>query len=266
MAYSLISHVAANSPFSADTVTSSGVDTTGANLLVAMTSGYLGNPTLTDSYGNTWTALTAVSNGSGASVRLLYCANPSVGSGHTFTAAKSGGYPAVAVQAWSGSAASPFDQENGAVSSGTSSQATGSVTPSEDNELLVTGATASTSGFNISSVDSGFTTTDIIQPGFGDSSATYGMALAYLVQTTAASKNPTWTYSGTHNPTAVVATFKASAATGQPAMRRFGGFGNADFRCKTEGVKMWRVEPRQSGLLVPDRSLILPYPEMRLAN
>lgn len=77
----------------------------------------------------------------------------------------------------------------------------------------------------------------------------------------------TCTFSSSSGPVGAFASWGAAAGTaGQPAMRRFGGVDNANFRCGSEGVKMWRVEPRPSGLLLPDRSLVIPQPDMRLAS
>jgi len=214
MTFSLINHAVANSPFNADAMTTSGIDTTGADLLVAVTAGFAGVATLTDSKGNTWTGLTTIINGTSAHrVRLWYCSNPVVGAGHTFTASRTGGYPAVAVQAWSGAkTATPFDQENGNTAMGASSLSTGSITPTQDDELAITASVSPTDGLTISSVNGGFTTTDVVQSGFGDSSATYGVAMAYLAQSAAAAANPTWTFTGTHNPTAVIASFRMQLA------------------------------------------------------
>ena len=104
-------------------VTSNAIDTTGANLIVLAVSYYggLGNTLIagevSDSKGNTWTALTNRGSNNAGNVRLFYCSNPTVGSGHTFTASDSGGggtYPSLFAIALSGAkTSSPFDLENG---------------------------------------------------------------------------------------------------------------------------------------------------------
>jgi hypothetical protein len=80
------------------------------------------SPTVTDSNGNTWVALT-VHNTSNFAHRFWYVASPTVGAGHTFTVSGSQTYPAIMVSAWSGAHASPFDTETGNTMAGaTSSQ------------------------------------------------------------------------------------------------------------------------------------------------
>lgn len=195
MAFSLISHAG-----SATGVTS-GIDTTGANLIIINDSFFGGSSTPTDSKGNIWTGLTGQGVG-GRAVRLYYCYNPTVGSGHTFTSTAA--FSSIQVQAWSGSAASPFDQENG----GVGVLQPGSITPTEDNELLVVGLSHS-DGTVTQSINGGFT----IPPGNDiANSGNDGGAMAYLVQTSAAAANPAWS-PGT-NARTVIASFKAGAGGG----------------------------------------------------
>ena len=105
MAFSLIAHTATGSAG-----TTSGINTTGANLIV-VTVAYDTQSGVSDSNGNTWTALTAQSGSQDGNARMYYCFNPTVGAGHTFTSAQ--GYGAICVSAWSGAATSPQDQQNG---------------------------------------------------------------------------------------------------------------------------------------------------------
>ena len=217
--------------------TSAGVDTTGADLLVMVVCYFSGAaaPTVSDSKGNTWTALTAVqSTGGGANnkTQIYYAKNPTVGSGHTFTASGASSFASLTAAAYSGcDTAAPFDQQNGTADS----TQPGSVTPTQDNELVVTGLGGDVATYT--SVNGGFT----LRNSVGVSAGNYfGTGLADLVQTTAAAANPTWTVNSVTNSGNVIATFKAAAAaTGQPAARRFGGVGSAAFRCGSEGVRAW---------------------------
>lgn len=225
MAITLVGSVSAASPDGAG-FTSGGLNTTGANFLVAAVSSYEVNaaPTLSDSNSNAgWTGLTQQTNAGGARVRLFYCLSPTVGSGHTFTLAGAGSYAALAVAAFSGAAASSaFDQQNGATDA-TSLQTfqPGGVTPSEDNELLVAavGSGTSTVAASTWSIDLGFT---VAETEDYTGAAHFALALAYLVQTAAAAKNPTWTFGGAPSaasgPVAVVATFKAASGGGGTAV------------------------------------------------
>ena len=186
----------------ANTATTTAIDTTGATLLVMVLidgqqSGF--GTTFSDSKSNTWTCLTQIDSGGGlsASGRICYVANPTVGSGHTFSAA---GYQiTIMVSAWSGvKVSTPFDQENGTANAAQS----GSITPTENNELVIS-AYGDDYGSGALSIDGGFT---ILNTKRGNDGTKSGGA-AYLIQTTAAATNPTWS-GGTTDKWAVIASFK----------------------------------------------------------
>src|SRR5688572_25297499 len=86
-----------------DDVTTSGVNTTGANLLVVVCTDEGASPaTITDSKGNTWSSLTTRSS-SLSNVRIHYATPSSVGAGHTFTATgAAGSFPAICASAYGG--------------------------------------------------------------------------------------------------------------------------------------------------------------------
>lgn len=189
----------------------SAVDTTGADLLVISTGSYLSAATVSDSKGNTWNSLTSYAGGL-AVVRTFYAVNPTVGSGHTFSC--SGSYPAIGMIAFSGATTTtPFDLENGSGgSSGTTNQS-GAITPSENNSLVV-GASSiwnGGDGNHISSIDGGFTLeVDVAKGG-----ANFGIAMSYIIQTSAASANPTWTDSLSNDSWAdSIASFKSAGGGG----------------------------------------------------
>lgn len=199
MPFSLITSAAFGS-LDNNNATTLPVTTTGANLLIGGVHSYAGTDDLIDSKSNAWTGLTQ--KGGGAErARLYYCVGGTVGTLHTFTSAGTNRYPTVTVSAWSGSAtSSPFDVQNGAVAA-----QPGSVTPSEDNELVVTIFTFGASA--TATVDSPFTITD--QVNFS-TNFHMGGAMAYSIQTTATARNPTWTGAG--GLVSAIATFKATAA------------------------------------------------------
>lgn len=197
---------------SANTITtSSAIDTTGATLLVALISKYDAQSSTppTDSKSNTWTALTSYWAGAlnETECRLYYVANPTVGTGHTFTC-PSGNQPALVVAAFSGvSTVSPVDQQNGFGPANASTIQPGSVTPAEDDELVVSGC-AQYSSASMSA--SGMTVANTVPDNGG---VNIGTAMAYVVQTTATAINPTWS-TGFSRCKAVIASFKAAAGGG----------------------------------------------------
>jgi len=224
MAYALIDHTAAGST-DGNGVTTGAINTTGADLLVAVISDYSagGGVSFSDSKGNTWALLTQYNDGVAARVQIAYVKSPSVGSGHTFTATNAFTFPSVCVAAFSGSDLSaPFDQQNGASNSSTTSQQPGSVTPSANNELLIAGVSFN-GAFSGLSVNSSFTSLDSAAYAGG---ACLGSALGYKIQTSAGAENPTWSWTGTAGAAADIATFKAvsgGGGTDQPIEKRHGG-------------------------------------------
>jgi hypothetical protein len=213
MAWSLIAHAPSIfvSTANSDT-TATPIDTTGADLLIVVGSQYSGVAagTVTDSKGNTWTALTAQS-ATPEYEQMFYCQGGTVGAGHTF--AFSGQFSSCAVAAFSGSVASPLDVQAGQAFAGAGSIAAGSVTPGQNDSLIVTGLGLAVPGAAPITVGSGFTITDTVPP----VNPNYeGVGIAYLVQTTAAAINPTWTWSGTVGVAATNAVFKPGGGPPPP--------------------------------------------------
>lgn len=171
--------------------TSSGIDTTGANLLVAVLSSAQVGYNISDSVGghsNTWTALATYNDPSGSQTTILYVENPPyVGSGHTF--ATTSAFPGLYITAWSGAATtSVLDQTNG--STGTVTQP-GSITPTNAGELIICGLSGNLSG--TVTIDSSYTITGQYPLTGG---VCYGGALAYLIQGSPTATNPTWSQGG----------------------------------------------------------------------
>ncbi len=213
MAIALVTHASLATPGANSAVTGT-CDTTGSNLLVVAVSSYALNarPAVSDSKGNTWTELTAYTNPAVDVTRhqLWYCIPSSVGGSHTFTATGTGSFCGICAAAFSGAkSSSPFDAQNGNGSNGATSLATGSVTPSEDNEVLVAGVNVN--GAGTIAIDLSFTIAD--SNGYS-AGVNFSCAIAYLIQTTAAAKNPTWSQSGASAAMAgAIATFKAAPAS-----------------------------------------------------
>lgn len=201
------------------TGTTANIDTTGATLLVALVYKLRTrtSPLLTDSKGNTWTPLTAQDAGSISHAQLYYAANPSVGSGHNFTLTNQGGdnyLGGVCVAAFSDvDTSSPFNKEDGNIkaTSGTTILVD-SVTPDQNNSLVVTGLCNDELTDDTFSINGGFTITDAFD-GIA-SPQRVGGALAYLVQTSAAAAGPTWTWvTSSVDAAGVIAVFKPTAGS-----------------------------------------------------
>lgn len=210
MAYAFVVGATTN----VNNIPSASVTTTGASILIAVTSAFVGaNPiNMADSKGNTWSKLTERA-GTFLRVQIHYVANPSVGTLHTFTATESGGGALTSeIAAFSDAiTTSPFDQQNGATSDSTSTLATGSITPGQNSELIIAGLTDAYTG--TVSINGGFTITN--QQPFVSSPTQWGSALAYLIQTTATAANPTWTSGVVDAMSAAIASFKnANPASG----------------------------------------------------
>ena len=207
MAFALLTHGSGPSDGSSNNAVTGSIDTTGAALLIVVVS-WLAGVTLavSDSKSNTWHGMTAQASGS-AQTRIYWCVPTTVGTGHTFTAATTGGAPGIDAASFSGSVtATPNDQENGAHSDAATTLATGSITPSATGALVIAALGSNSTGSY--SIDSGFTIAD--QRAFA--AGQFGGALAYIIETTIVSKNPTWTQGSSTFTAAAIASFSFTAA------------------------------------------------------
>jgi hypothetical protein len=223
MAYSLLAHTfKLPSGGSVVGITTAAIDTSGADLIILSVNGYKGyvndSTVPTDSASNTWTALTSKAGGTVSYVRLWYCHAPTTSGTHTFswnTGSNTAG--GLAVAAFSGSAAVPFDVQNGAVNSSSLTIQPGSITPSEGNCLVVSAVCTTDDMTGAPAVDSSLSlSSSPTMSGPWSSGNTEGMGLGYLVQVGAAAINPTWTATGTASwdQAAVIASFKAAGGGG----------------------------------------------------
>jgi len=212
MAFSLINHVVKQST-DTNGGTSSAIDTTGANLLILALADYalVTAGTVSDSKSNSWTGLTVQINAV-QRIRLFYVINPIVGSGHTFTVTSTGGFPVWAVQAWSGAATTaPFDVQNGAANDtpGTTI-ATGSITPTQNDSLVVATMNSESPTTTSITVDSGMTDSDMVA---SVAATAFGIEFSYKIQTASAAINPTFTTNATeNNHAAVIASFTSNSS------------------------------------------------------
>lgn len=216
MAYDFIVAAGAGSS-NADSATTSGVDTSTATLIKMVLAVYsTATPTtahISDSKSNTWTSQGSNVNGN-IRISNFYVLNPVVGAGHTFTISLSGSYPSIAIMAFKGNHSSPYDQGAATGGTGTSRQA-GSLTPPEDNCLFL-GYLGREGGSNPPSIDQSF----VIPVNISYlTSFHFGLAVAYLIQTTAAARNPTWSWTTSTGNVARLDTWRP-AAVDQPISHR----------------------------------------------
>lgn len=224
MAIALVSSVSKQSTGSGGAGTTSAIDTTGSTLLV-LAAGYIVSstntaplPTVSDSKSNIWQVVNMSAPGAGAGQLALFAAiNPTVGSGHTFSCTV--GFSSVAVAAFSGTHATfPTGSSRGASSTTNTSLATGSLTPPINNTLLI--AALAYRDTTTVSISGGFTIAE--QQPFASGSAN-GVVLAYLIQTSAAAANPSfsWTNSSSADG-AVLAVFQPPVSGGSGGASAYG--------------------------------------------
>jgi hypothetical protein len=214
MTWALVTSLAQGSSDGAG-FTTSAIDTTGANLIVVNVSDNDGTSTLADSKSNTWTLAAGPTTVQSCS-RLYFCAaTPTVGTGHTFTSGAQ--YASLYILAYSGAASSPLDQHAFASQAVAGTINPGSITPTENDELVISGM-SDQDGSNPSAIDGGFTI-DLRTHIAGG--AHFGGGIAHLVQTTAAATNPQWS-SASFYTGATIASFKGGAAA-PPATPRLRG-------------------------------------------
>lgn len=208
-AYTVLAHTmvqAGSSP-----VTTTGINTTGADIIWVWTSLYTNNGTFTvtvsDSNSNSWTCQTANTYGGGYPTGQLCWTRPTtVGAGHTFTASSASAINGiVGVIAASGSVSSPVDSETHVTgASGGATNTTGnlpSYTPSVNNCIIIFGFATGNAAAGTVSVSSPFTITDQID----NTASAQGGALAYLIQTTATAETPSYTWTNSGNNVTYVA-------------------------------------------------------------
>lgn len=184
--------------------TSPAIDTTGSTLLVCGTSiSHLSTSVVSDSKSNTWIALTRKDTSTSQTSQIFYCFTPTVGTNHTFTIGPAGGFETMCIATFSGLTA--FDKQSGNVNDGVASTIKpGALTPTAINSLVIT-AVGMTTLAGAASIDGGFIISDQIP---FNSGLYFGTGLAYILQTSIAAADPTWTVPSSTNQAATMAVFK----------------------------------------------------------
>lgn len=214
MTIAFVSGVSAGST-GGNTVTTGSMDTTGGNILIQGAAWYYGvtaDTVVSDSDGDTWSSANKYLDGATVAAARIWYSYPALfGSGKTFTQAASASFPTATALCFSGvKASAPLDQQAGTGANNGSSLQPGSITPSEDNCLII--ATLTTNGGSGVAIDSGFTLVGTAYQG-GNHEAGY---VAYKIQTTATAVNPTWTWTGGAENAGGIASFKAASSPPPP--------------------------------------------------
>jgi hypothetical protein len=225
MALALVTHLNVTGAGDPNVATTAAGDTSGANLLVVIaarwnSSGSAASASVLDSKGNTWTERTRYGGAGNATISIWDCVPTSVGAGHTFTQhyISAAIFPTIQVLAFSGALATPFDtgKDVGTSNASSATLQPGSVTPSEDNCVVITGACWNTNNFTSLSLLTVGDTSDPVANRVGGGSG-------YEIQTTATARNPLWTVSGAADIAACSIVYRAAAvAAAAPFFARMG--------------------------------------------
>ena len=183
-----------------NSVTTDAIDTTGATLIVIVEASNNSHPTPTESTGANTVNL-AVTGGSTPQCSIYYI-NPGTHTSatHKFTASAVNAFPVLAVFAYSGGIGTLDKTANSGPDGSGSTIQPGSITPSQNGCLIVSGMRFSTG--TSATVNSGFSTP------LSATAFSVGGSGAYLIQGTAAAINPTWTQTSSGNCMSAIADFK----------------------------------------------------------
>ena len=183
---SLVAHVIALAA-GANSVTSSPINLTSATLIVAFAGTEASSSSMSDTLGNLYTFVRTDSISTFDYMSCWYKLAPTVSSSMKFTVSSTGGYPGLVVMAFSGTFTA-LDQQSGAGNSGVTSIQPGSVTPSINGGLIVSGLAMD---YYTSTPTPTVTPLTLIDYG-GPSGTSVGVASAWELQSTSAAINPTW--------------------------------------------------------------------------
>lgn len=163
-------------------------------------------PVITDNGGYIWVPLTASINA--PDFQWVYAVGTGR-TGHTITITGSGIFSSIVRYSFSGGDPSPLDASptNNLTPSGTSVQP-GAQTPSVDNCLILLGGALNSDNVG-ESINGGFSSPDSASNVGG---AAYGIVGSYLIQTIAASANPTLSWTNAQGMAVSMAVFKSGAA------------------------------------------------------
>jgi hypothetical protein len=238
-----------NSDHNAATTASIDTSSCGFATVEVQFQGASGSMVVSDSKGNSWSLAKHFDDGSNRSIEIWYSNLTSVGSGHTVTATISGGFPSVNWTAFLSAGGATLGNTNGATNASAGSLATGSVTPSADNAVIVAAGRVSGGGNTVNSINSSFQ----LPSTNGNDANNVSSGIAYFIQLTAAAKNPTFSFGFADTCVAAIAAF--TIATPPPG-NRFGDQ-SLPIRSKFNVNRTSFVQGTNLALLIP----LIPPPE-----
>ncbi len=204
LAYSLITST--SSALGPNGGSTAGVNSTGCDLIVVAVSCFGGSPStawISDTFSQSnWTFPSAAHSATSANVKCLffYAWNATGGNTHQITISASGIFVSAAAFFFSGSKTSsdPNDQANRITSgadsgAGTAQANSNNLVPGFDNELMISAAALSILQSAAPTVDSSYATPTPEWVQFA-SGSDVGICASYQVQTTATTRNPTFTF------------------------------------------------------------------------
>lgn len=211
--YPLIGSISAGGDGNSVNTTPTPISTIGANLFIVVATVLTTQSTTpTDTFANTYTFVTSKNDASGPTMttNVYQCFNGTTGAAHAWAYGTTVGFPALSVFAFSGAttgAADVSDGKNGSLVTSLQAGATG-ITPNFPNEILVAclGFYGTASAIAIDSSYLGLTQSNYA------ASVSFGVAAAYIQQGAVAFSNPTFSWTGTNNCAAVIASFRGTAA------------------------------------------------------
>jgi hypothetical protein len=217
----LVASVSAAGSVTSD-VTTGSIDTTGANFIAVCTGRYFDTAqTVTDSKSNTYTGLTSNPASGNNYTKIWYVKNPTVGSGHTFTAGTNSFSP-ILVLAFSGMLTTGGAQDedgNDGSSVGTLQAGSAAVDVANSLALACSAYTHVGSGETVT-VNSSFVSppTQLVASVSGSS---LGGAFAYKIISGSGTQNVTFDFNGTtmSEASSSIAAFEAAAAAASPRHR-----------------------------------------------
>jgi hypothetical protein len=189
-------------------VTTDPIDTTGATLIIIHRVDWGGASSVSDSKGNPWSGGLGANTSSFMTEEVIYLLNPTVGTNHTFTLANS--RCAISVAAYSGVLSYDGNKNDDGTVSGTSF-ATGSVTPSQNNCLVIAAAGFGDDGAGPSAGTVGVSggSLAIIQNVNAVAGVNQGNTFAHWIQTTATAVDATFSWTTTSRALGSIGVFRA---------------------------------------------------------
>jgi hypothetical protein len=205
--------VAHNTRGGANGATTTSTNTTGASFIAIQISEYDGVTfgTLTDNKSNTWTQLRVDKVSATVANYTYYCSPCTVGTGHTFTYTKTGSFSVINVIAVGNTVtSSPIDQQSGTFNAAATSIQPGSITPTQNGEIIIATIATSNTGGAVA-INSGFVITDGIAFNAG---VNQGATMAYLIQGAGTAVNPTFSWNSSAPVAVTQFSVKASGSNG----------------------------------------------------